>query len=83
MAKRLNLRQAESTREKIRASQLIKRLQKHARGEIEMSATQIRAAETCLKYALPALQSVEMDVSGDVGVTVNLVSHANNKPADD
>ena len=68
MAERLNKRQADTTRAKIQASQLINRLQNHVDGNVELSATQIRAAEILLKKSLPDLQSVEMsaDVDGEI-----------------
>jgi hypothetical protein len=47
------------TRERIRTGYLLSRLNKHVRGEIEMSTTQLRAAEILLKKALPDLASVE------------------------
>jgi hypothetical protein len=51
-------------RERIDCNSLIKRLQKHASGEIEMSATQLRAAEILIKKVLPDLSSVTH--SGDI-----------------
>lgn len=45
-------------REKIRASALINRLRNHVFGRVEMSATQLKAAEILLRKALPDLQSV-------------------------
>ena len=61
MAKRINLQQLPYVREKIRVSQLINRLIKR---ELELSRTQIRAAEILLKKALPDLQAVQH--SGEV-----------------
>ena len=46
-------------REKIRASMLINRMQAHVMGRIEMSMTQIRAAEILLRKCLPDLSLVE------------------------
>jgi hypothetical protein len=60
MAARLNPAHDQRTREKIQTSQLINRLVSHAKGEAEMSATQVRAAEILLKKALPDLQSVQL-----------------------
>src|SRR5690348_14770618 len=51
-------------RTKIKAGMLRKRLQDHALGNVEMSATQIRAAEILLKKAVPGLTAVEH--SGEV-----------------
>jgi hypothetical protein len=63
MAARLNLRHQSMVRDKIQASQLINRLEAHALGEVELSATQVRAIEVLLRKILPDLSSVE--VSGD------------------
>jgi hypothetical protein len=46
-------------REKIRASVLIDRLQKHVVGEIEMTATQIAAANTLLDRSVPKLSQIQ------------------------
>lgn len=45
----------ETTRQKVQASQLINRLQDHVLGTVELSATQVRAAEILLKKTLPDL----------------------------
>lgn len=42
-------------REKIKASMLLNRLQDHVEGKVEMTSTQIRAAEILLKKCLPDL----------------------------
>jgi hypothetical protein len=55
MAARLNPRHLEMVREKIRASVLIDRLHKHAEGKLDMTATQIKAAETLLDRSVPKL----------------------------
>ena len=52
--------QTEETRNKIRTSQLINRLYGHAVGEIEMTPTQVRAAEVLLKKTLPDLTAAEI-----------------------
>lgn len=46
------------TREKIRTSQLVNRLEKHAFGEISMEPTQVRAIEVLLRKSLPDLSAV-------------------------
>lgn len=59
MAARINkVKLTEAWREKIRTSMLINRLQNHVLGRIEMSATQLRAAEVLLKKCLPDMQGV-------------------------
>lgn len=55
-------------RSKIQASQLVNRLHGHVVGELEMSATQIKAAEILLRKSVPDLAAVTID--GNVGVTV-------------
>jgi hypothetical protein len=55
----------DSCREKIQTTQLVKRLQEHGLGRIELSAGQIKSIEILLKKTLPDLSSVQMahDVS--------------------
>jgi len=60
MAARLDPAHDERTRAKIQTSQLINRLLSHANGEVEMTSTQVRAAEILLKKTLPDLSSVEV-----------------------
>jgi hypothetical protein len=55
MARRRQLWHDGATREKIRASMLINRLQDHVRGKVQMSPTQVRAAEILLRKVLPDL----------------------------
>ena len=38
---------------------LIKRLQDHALGKVEMTATQVRAAESLIRKNLPDLKAIE------------------------
>lgn len=64
MAARLLKRQADRTRDAIQTSQLINRLTDHALGEVELSATQVRAIEVLLRKTLPDLQAIEH--TGDV-----------------
>ena len=59
MAARLNRRHQDMVRDKIQASQLVNRLTQHALGEVELSATQIRAIEILLSKSLPSLTAVE------------------------
>lgn len=49
----------ERTKEKIQTTQLINRLQNHALGKVEMTPTQVRAAEILLKKTTPDLSSAE------------------------
>jgi len=54
----------DSWREKIRTSMLINRLQNHVVGRIEMSPTQLRAAEVLLRKRLPDLNATELTGPG-------------------
>jgi hypothetical protein len=54
----------DSWREKIRTSMLINRLQNHVAGRIDMTPTQLRAAEILLKKRLPDLSASELSGPG-------------------
>ena len=60
MATRLRKLHQEDVRAKIQTSQIVNRLMDHLLGVLELSATQIRAAEILIKKTLPDLQAVEM-----------------------
>jgi len=60
MAARIRKHHQDEIRAKIQASQLVNRLTDHALGEVELSATQIRAIEILLKKSVPDLSSVEV-----------------------
>ena len=70
MAARLNKRHQGFVRDKIQASQIINRLQNHLDGKVELSQTQLRAAEILLKKSLPDLSAVEM--TGEDGKPLDL-----------
>lgn len=59
MAARLNPRHSEMVRQKIQASNIINRLQKHVDGEVELSATQIAAANALLDRSVPKLSQIQ------------------------
>lgn len=59
MAARLNPRHQEMVREKIRASQLINRLEDHVLEGKELTATQVTSALGLLKKCVPDLKSIE------------------------
>jgi hypothetical protein len=60
MAATKSLHYNERFRARIKSSLLRKRLQDHALGAVEMSATQIRAAEILLKKCVPDLSATEL-----------------------
>lgn len=53
MAVRLNPRNAESTRQKIQTTQLVKRLQEHAFGRLEMTDSQRDSAKFLVNKRMP------------------------------
>ena len=56
---RLHPRHQDEVRAKIQSSQIVNRLQKHLDGDVELSATQVRAAEILLKKSIPDLSQVQ------------------------
>jgi hypothetical protein len=58
---RLNPAHDDRTRAKIQTSQIINRLEKLVKGEIEMTAQQVTAAGILLKKTLPDLSAVTLD----------------------
>jgi BioD-like phosphotransacetylase family protein len=62
-ARTVKIRHDEETRAKIKASQLINRLQDHVFNDAGVSATQMKAIEILLRKALPDLSNVT--VGGD------------------
>jgi hypothetical protein len=63
----------EDVRAKIRTSQLINRLENHALGELELSATQIKAIEVLIRKTLPDLSAVTLKSDGDNAVQITVV----------
>lgn len=72
MAARLRKTHQDDVREKIQASQIINRLYGHVEGTVDMSPTQIRAAEILLKKTLPDLAATEL--SGPDGSALQIES---------
>lgn len=71
MAVRLNPRNAESTRQKIQTTQLVKRLQDHALGKIEMTATQIDSAKFLINKRMPnPPEQKDVNLNGNLNVTI-------------
>ncbi len=68
MAARKNTAHLQKTRDKIRTTQLLNRLQDHVVGKVEMTSSQIRAAEILLNKTLPNLQAqtIDVDVDGEL-----------------
>jgi hypothetical protein len=64
MAARKRLRLALKTRERIRTSMLINRLQDHVFGRCEMTLSQVKAALVVLRKALPDLKPIKVKTVG-------------------
>jgi hypothetical protein len=77
MAARITKRQATTVREAIKVGLLMKRLQDHTLGHVEMSQTQIAAARILLDRALPVLSAVTHsgEVEHQVKLSVTLTPH--------
>ena len=76
MAARIRkIRHDDETRLKIQVSQLINRLQSHVLGQVDLTPSQIQAAQILLKKALPDLQAIELQGAGEDGsIPVTLVT---------
>ena len=59
MAARINKMHSEQVRLKIQASVLIQRLHAHVIGELEMTSSQITAAQTLLDRSVPKLSQIQ------------------------
>ena len=68
-ARNRRVRLSEEWRERIRAAGILQRLDKAAMGEIDITATQLRAAEIVLRKTIPDLQRTELTGNdGDIVV---------------
>lgn len=69
---------------KVKAGNLMSRIHKHAKGEIEMTASQLRAAEIFLKKVVPDLKSIEMTGRDGGAMETSLtVSFVDTRPIED
>ena len=68
MAARKNLQHSDRTRERIRTSMLLNRLESFVEGKCDLNAAQVSAALGLIKKTLPDLAAVDMNanVSGQV-----------------
>ena len=63
---------ADTVRDRIKTGLLLKRLQDHVEGKVEMTQTQLQAARILLGKVLPDMKAVDMQISQPV--EINLVS---------
>lgn len=73
-ATRLGRMHQQHVREKIRASMLVDRLEKHAEGEIELTATQVQAAKILLDKCVSNAPT-DINVDANMNVTLENMLH--------
>jgi hypothetical protein len=73
MAARINRKHSEDIRKKIQASVILHRLQKHFNGELDLSRTQLKAAEIMLDRAVPKLAQIQHTGADGEPFTVNVI----------
>jgi len=61
--------QADGIRRSVRAKDIIDKLHEHILDGVDMSSTQVRAAEVLLKKSVPDLSAVTLD-TGPEGITI-------------
>ncbi len=85
MAARLRAKHQDEIREKIRASQLVNRLENHVLGEVEMKPTQVTAALGLLKKCVPDMteNKTDLDVGGNLLSILSSLGRAGSSKADD
>lgn len=67
MAARKHLSHSDKTRERIKTSMLINRLQSFVEGKVELTAPQVTAALGLIKKTTPDLQAVSLEGPGENG----------------
>lgn len=67
---------ADKTKDLIRASQLLNRLNMCANGEIELSSQQINAAKIVIGKVIPDLKAIEMSGEGGGPLVVEIIRFA-------
>lgn len=81
MAARTNLRQQDQTRAAIQTTQLVKRLQDYALGNIaEIETGRLKAIEILLRKTLPDLSAVTLSGDEDSPLMVGLIERRIIKP---
>lgn len=81
MAARLNPRTAEAVRQRIQTTQLVKRVQGHALGQLEMTSTQLDAAKFLINKRMPNPPE-EKNLNVDGNLTVEIVRFADQAPSE-
>lgn len=74
---------AETWRDKIGVSNLITALEKHARGEIEMKPTQVKAAQVLLDRVMPTLSASEITKRNETVTPEELIENMRKRYGDE
>ena len=64
----------DKTKERIRASQLLNRLNSFANGELELSSAQVNAAKIVIGKVVPDLKAIEHSGTGEDGGIIHTFS---------
>jgi hypothetical protein len=83
MAARMRTTHQEDVRAKIKTSQLINRLEDHALGNLELSATQIKAIEVLIRKTLPDLAALQLSGDEDNPLVIQKIERTYHKPQAD
>lgn len=83
MAERIRLKHDQHTRDKIKTSQLINRLTKHALEDLELSTSQVKAIEVLLRKTLPDLKALEITGAGGEALTITLMQYTGKSKGED
>lgn len=73
MPARLNPRHSDMVRQKIQASVLIDRMHRHVIGELDMTASQVAAANSLLDRSVPKLSQIQHTGDPDNPVQARIV----------
>lgn len=70
-ARTRKIKLTEEWKEKIQLSMIINRLNSHIKGDLELSSTQIRAAEILLRKLIPDLARTEVKQETNINLTLS------------
>lgn len=74
MAARLRRYHQDEVREKIRASQIVNRLESHILGDVDMTSTQVTAALGLLRKCVPDMTENKTEIDAGEGLLTVLAS---------
>lgn len=71
-ARKRQVRLSEEWRERIRAAAILQRLDRAAMGEVDMTPSQLKAAEIVLRKTIPDLNKTELSGPNNGNITVEI-----------